>query len=71
MFKALEYAAIASAMIGVVFLSLFCQSIVFGKKEKILKNLFRALIFLGIFAAYTVAVIVFKIPFFLKSKILI
>ncbi|RXM59086.1 hypothetical protein [Clostridium tetani] len=64
MFKALEYAAIASVMIGVVFLSLFCQSIVFGKKEKILKNLFRSLIFLGIFAAYTVAVIVFKIPFF-------
>jgi heme A synthase len=64
MLNILPYIAIASAMIGMVFLSLFYYSIVGGKKGKILKNLVMALIFIGIFGAYVVAAIKFKLPFF-------
>ncbi len=34
MFKVLEYVAIVSAIIGVIYLSLFCESIIYDKKEK-------------------------------------
>jgi hypothetical protein len=64
MYKILEYAAAISALIGIIYLYLFCGSIVLGKKEKILKNLIRALIFLGIFGAYVAIVVIFKLPFF-------
>lgn len=64
MFKILQYVAIASAMVGVFFLSSFCQSVVGGKKDKILKNLLRSLIFIGIFAVYVIIAVKFKLPFF-------
>ncbi|MBU3203961.1 hypothetical protein [Clostridium algidicarnis] len=64
MFKVLEYVAIVAAIIGVIYLSLFCENIIKGKKEKTLKFFLRALIFLGAFGIYVVIVVVFKIPFF-------
>ncbi|OOM71027.1 hypothetical protein CLPUN_50190 [Clostridium puniceum] len=64
MFNILQYVAIVAAVIGVVYLFLFCASIIGGKKEKILKNLFRSLIFIGIFAIYVVVAVKFQLPFF-------
>lgn len=64
MLNILPYLAIGSAMIGVIFLSLFCYSITGRNKRIILRNLLAALIFIGIFAAYVYAAITFKLPFF-------
>ncbi|PPK49288.1 MULTISPECIES: hypothetical protein [Clostridium] len=64
MFKVLEYVAIVAAIIGVIYLSLFCESIIKGEKEKVLKYFLRSLIFIGAFGIYVVIVVVFKIPFF-------
>lgn len=64
MFEILQYVAIASALIGVIFLSMFCISIIGRNKRKILRNLICSLIFIGIFAGYVFAAITFKWSFF-------